>query len=48
MYLDAYNLYAWAMSQRLHVNGFEWMEQLSEFGERFTKNCNDKMMKGIF
>ena len=31
MYLDTNNLYGWAMSQRLAVNGFEWMEQLSEF-----------------
>ena len=29
MYLDANNLYGWAMAQRLPVNGFEWMEQLS-------------------
>ena len=28
MYLDANNLYRWAMSQRLPVSGFEWMEQL--------------------
>ena len=31
MYLDANNLYGWVMSQRLSVNCFEWMEQLSEF-----------------
>ena len=29
MYLDANNLYGWAMAQRLPVNGFELMEQLS-------------------
>ena len=29
MYLDANNLYRWVMAQRLPVNGFEWMEQLS-------------------
>ena len=37
MYLDANNLYGWAMSQRLLVNSFEWIEQLSEFDERFIK-----------
>ena len=29
MYLDANNLYEWAMSQKLLVDGFEWVEQLS-------------------
>ena len=41
MYLDANNLYGWAMSQRLPLNGFEWMEQLSEFDERFKKNYDE-------
>ena len=30
LYLDANNLYGWTMSQRLLINGFEWMEQLSD------------------
>ena len=46
MYLDANNLYGWAMSQRLPVNGFEWMEQLSEFDERFIKNYDENNDKG--
>ena len=28
-YLDANNLYGWAMSQKLSVDGFEWVEKLS-------------------
>ena len=34
------------MSQRFLVYGFEWMEQLSEFDERFLKNYNENNDKG--
>ena len=34
------------MSQRLPVNGFEWMEKLFEFDERFIKNYDDNNDKG--
>ena len=40
MYLEANNLYEWIMSQKLLVNGFEWVEELSEFDECFIKNYN--------
>ena len=29
MYLDANNLYGWAMSQKLPVDGFKWIKKLS-------------------
>ena len=45
IYLDANNLYGWGMSQRLRVNGFEWMKQLSEFDERFIKNYDENSDK---
>ena len=45
-HLDSNNLYRWAMSQRLPVTGFEWMEQLSEFDERFIKNNGENNDKG--
>ena len=37
MYLDAKNWYGWAMSQKLPVNGFKWVEKLSRFNEIFIK-----------
>ena len=32
-YLDAGNLYEWVMSQKLPVNGFEKVEEVSKFKE---------------
>ena len=46
MYLDANNLYEWAIPQRLPVNSFKWMEQLSELNERFIKNYDKNNDKG--
>ena len=48
MYLDANNLYGWAMSQKLLVNGFEWVEDLSQFKEDFIKNYDENSDKGYF
>ena len=45
MYLDANNLYVWAMSQKLPVNSFEWVEELSEFNESFIKYYNENSNK---
>ena len=47
-YGDANNLYGWAMSQKLPVDGFKWVEEndLSRFNERFTKNYNKNSDKG--
>ena len=46
MYLDANNLCGLAMSQKLPINGFEWVEELSEFDERFIKNYNENIDNG--
>ena len=40
-YLDANNLYGWAMSEPLPVDGFVWIKDLSKTDEDFIKN-NDK------
>ena len=47
-YLDANNLYVWAMSKKLPVNGFEWVEDLSQFKEDFINNYDKDSNKGYF
>ena len=41
MYLDSKNLYGWKMSQKFPVNGFEWVEELSQFKEDFIKSYDE-------
>ena len=41
MYLDANNLYWWAMSQKLPVDGFKWIKKLFEFNEDFIQNYDE-------
>ena len=48
MYLDANNLYGWAMSKKLPVNGFKWENDLSRFNEDFIKNYNENSDVGYF
>ena len=44
-YLDSNNFYGWAMSQKLPVNGFEWVAELSQFKEDSIKNFNEDSNK---
>ena len=44
-YLDANNLYGWAMSKKLPVNGFKWIDN-NEINEEFIKNYNENDNKG--
>ena len=46
MYLDAKNLYELAMSQKLPVDGFKWVKDLSQFNEDFIKNYDENSNKG--
>ena len=47
-YLDAKNLYGWAMSQKLPINGFEWVKNLSKFNEDFIKEYDEDSDIGYF
>ena len=44
-YLDANNLYGWAMSKKLPVNGFKWIDN-DEINEDFIKNYDENDNKG--
>ena len=44
--LDANNLYRWAMSQKLLVVGFKWVEKLSKSNDKFIKSYNENSDKG--
>ena len=48
MYLDANNLYRWTTSQKLLVNGFEWIKELSQFNEDFITNYDQNDNEGYF
>ena len=48
IYLDTNNLYGWAISQKLPVNGFKWVNNLSRFNEAFMKNYNENSDVGYF
>ena len=47
-YLDANNLYGGAMSQKLPVGNFKWIEKddISKFNEAFIKNYDENSDKG--
>ena len=47
-YLDANNLYGWAMSQKLPINGFKWTKNLSKFNEDFIKKYDENSNTGYF
>ena len=40
-YWHVNKLYEWAMSQKLPLVGFEWVEETSKFNDNFIKSYND-------
>ena len=45
-YLDTNNLYGWVMSQKLPVNGFKWINDVTEIDEKCFKNYDEDSDKG--
>ena len=46
-YLDSNKLYGWAMSQKLPVIGFRWVNDVSRFNEDFIKITMKIVMQDI-
>ena len=40
-YLDPNNVYGWAMSQKLPVNNFKWVQDLDRFNATTIMNYNE-------
>ena len=41
MYVDANNLYGWAMSKKLRIDSFKWCHDLEKFTNDFIKNYDE-------
>ena len=48
IYTDYNNLYGKTMSEKLPVDGLEWVEDISEIDENFIKNYNEDSNVGYF
>ena len=44
LYLDPNNLYGWDMPQKLPVNGFKWVKNVSKIDEDFIKKSMMKIV----
>ena len=48
IYTDYNNLYGKTMSEKLPVDGFEWVDDISEIDENFIKNYDEDGNLGYF
>ena len=42
MYVDANNLYGWAMGKKLPVDSFKWVDDLTMFTDDFIKRYDEE------
>ena len=47
-YWDVNNLHGWAMSQKLPINNFEWIEDTFQFTEDSIKGYSEESDEGYF
>ena len=47
-YWDVNDVHGCAMSKKLSINDFKWVEDISEFDESFGKRYNEESDKGYF
>ena len=45
---NANKLYSWAMLQKLLVNNFQWIKDISRFNDDLIKKYNEKVIKDVF
>ena len=48
MWIILDNLYGWAMSQKMPVDGFWWVENTSQLSKEFIGNYNEDSDEGCF
>ena len=47
-YWNANKLHSQAMLQKLLVNNFQWIKDISQFNDDLIKNYNEKVIKDVF
>ena len=48
MYVDANNLYGWAMSKKLSIDSFKWINDLEKFTSEFIRNYDENEVTVYF